>query len=80
MLELVLITALYRSMMMMVCECCSIGTAVVTFLSPDVTIQMQNSVYIVSESSNTVVVCTILIGTSDLYNTVRLSTISSTAG
>ena len=41
---------------------------------------MQYSVYVVSESSNTVVVCAILIGTSDLYNTVRLSTISSTAG
>ena len=50
------------------------------FLSPDVTIQMQYSVVTVNENSNTVTVCTTLSGTSDIYNAVRLSTISDTAG
>ena len=50
------------------------------FLSPDVTIQMRYSVVTVNENSNTVTVCTTLSGTSDIYNAVRLSTISDTAG
>ena len=50
------------------------------FLSPDVTIQMQYSVVTVNEYSNRVTVCTTMSGTSDIYNAVRLSTISDTAG
>ena len=41
---------------------------------------MEHSRLTVNGSSNTVVVCAILTGTSDIYNIVRLSPVPDTAG
>ncbi|CAI8041944.1 Extracellular matrix protein FRAS1, partial [Geodia barretti] len=46
----------------------------------DVTIGLQYGAYTVEESSGRVQVCALMSGTSDIYSTVRLATISGTAG